>query len=100
MAVNSGSASGMKQACGQFESASSSATSQLERVNSEMASLQASWTGDASVKFGQAMNDWEQQFGVIIKELNRMIEIMGGSGANELTAVDSASAWAGGLAGH
>jgi WXG100 family type VII secretion target len=90
----------MKQACGQFESVSSNASSQLERVNSEMASLQASWTGDASVKFGQAMNDWEQQFGVVIKELNHMIEVMGGGRANEVTAVDSASAWAGGLTGR
>jgi WXG100 family type VII secretion target len=105
MAVNNVSVTtpGMKQACGQFESASSNATSQMQRVNSEMASLQASWTGDASVKFGQAMNDWEQQFGIIIKELNHMIEIMGGNAnayqSNEETAVNTASAWAGGLSG-
>jgi WXG100 family type VII secretion target len=105
MAVNNVSVTtpGMKAACGNFETASSTATGQMQRVNSEMVTLQASWTGDASIKFGQAMNDWERQFDIIIRELNHMIEVMGGNAnaysANEETAVNTASAWAGGLSG-
>lgn len=95
--------SGMKQARRQFEAASTNAASQIQRVSAELASLQASWNGDASVRFGHAMSDWEAQFGVIVAELNHMIEVMGGHAGEcavkEKTAVRTASAWAGGLSG-
>ncbi|WP_433261129.1 WXG100 family type VII secretion target [Actinosynnema sp. CS-041913] len=92
---------GMKQAASLFEAASSSATRQMQSVNENQASLMASWTGDASAKFGQAMNDWERQFQIIIQELNHMIETMGGNATvysqNEENATSIAGQWAGGL---
>jgi WXG100 family type VII secretion target len=95
--------SGMNQARSRFEAASTSAATQIQRVSAELASLRASWSGDASVRFGRAMTEWEEQFGVIVAELDRMIEVMGGhAGAcavKEKTAVRRASAWAGGLSG-
>jgi WXG100 family type VII secretion target len=95
--------SGMNQARRQFEAASMNAASQIQRVSAELASLRESWNGDAAVKFGHAMSDWEEQFGIIVAELNHMIEVMGGHAeecaVKEKSAVRTASAWAGGLSG-
>lgn len=92
---------GMQQAVSHFENASSEATKQMQSVNENQAALMATWTGDASVKFGQAMNDWEHQFQIIIKELNHMIEKMGSNAQvysqNEQHATGIAGQWAGGL---
>lgn len=95
--------SGMANAASLFQDASSQATSQLTSINSEMAALQATWTGAASLRFSDAMNSWEDNFMVIIRRLNGMIEAMGGNAkdyekqADE--AVNLASAWSTGLDG-
>jgi hypothetical protein len=92
----------MKAACGDFERASSTAKGQLRRVKSATASLRA--TGHVSVELDQAMNDWQRQFDVVIRELDHMIEVMGGPtkapAAKKETAISLASAWAGGLTGR
>lgn len=94
---------GMKQAGSHFEHAITSANNHLQQINSEMATLQASWRGDASVKFGQAMNDWEQQFDIIIKKLAQMLQVMGTNATvytnTEEQALSTAGAWTGGLSG-
>lgn len=70
---------GMRKAGQLFEGASTEASNQMRQVNQLMLSLQQSWRGEASMKFNKAMNDWENQFSIIIKELNSMIEKMGGN---------------------
>ena len=40
--------------------------------------VQASWRGEAAVRFGQAMRDWEQEFDVILSRLARLLETTGG----------------------
>ncbi|MEC3975223.1 WXG100 family type VII secretion target [Amycolatopsis sp. H20-H5] len=94
---------GMQQAAVLFENASSESSGHMKSINENQAQLMATWRGDASVKFGQAMNDWENQFSVIVKELNHMIETMGVNAKayaeNEQTAEGIAGQWAGGLSG-
>lgn len=94
---------GMAQAASLFQDASSQATSQLSSINSEMAALQATWTGAASTRFSGAMNSWEENFLIIIRRLNGMIEAMGGNaGDYEKQAEEAASiatAWSAGLDG-
>jgi hypothetical protein len=54
-----------------------------------------------SVRFGQAVHDWEQQFDIVLRELNHIVEVIGDNAhsrsANGKSAVETASAWAGGL---
>jgi WXG100 family type VII secretion target len=68
----------MKRAAARFARAIEAAGSHLREVNSEMAMVQASWRGEASVRFGQAMSDWEQEFDVILSRLARLLETTGG----------------------
>jgi WXG100 family type VII secretion target len=68
----------MKRAAARFAYVIEAANSQLRGVNSEMATLQAAWRGEASVRFGQAMNDWEQEFDLILSRLARLLEATGG----------------------
>ncbi|WP_033293731.1 WXG100 family type VII secretion target [Amycolatopsis jejuensis] len=68
------------EAAGRFEDAIDSANACLGQVNTEMAALQASWRGEASARFGQAMNDWEQQFDRILGSLTDLLRVTGGSG--------------------
>lgn len=70
----------MRAAAGSFAGAIASANARLRGVNSEMAALQASWRGDAAVRFGQAMNDWEREYDVILSSLARLLEVTGGPG--------------------
>jgi len=70
----------MRAAAGPVAGAIASANDRLRGVNSEMAVLQASWRGDAAVRFGQAMNDWEREYDVILSSLSRLLEITGGTG--------------------
>lgn len=64
-----------------FENAASTFTHQLGLVDDEVDSLRSTWTGSASVKFGSAMDDWENDFAIVIRELRAMVEVMGGSAA-------------------
>jgi WXG100 family type VII secretion target len=68
---------GMKHAADQFGEKASSFTSDMQRINSEMATLQASWKGSASMTFGQAMDAWESAFQRVINELIGMMDSMG-----------------------
>ncbi|WIX85471.1 WXG100 family type VII secretion target [Amycolatopsis sp. DG1A-15b] len=68
----------MQRAAASFASALEGARSRLRDVNSEMAMVQASWRGEASVRFGQAMSDWEQEFDVILSRLAELLEATGG----------------------
>ncbi|WIY05779.1 WXG100 family type VII secretion target [Amycolatopsis mongoliensis] len=68
----------MKRAAVHFAYAIEAAGAHLRDVNSEMAMVQASWRGEASVKFGQAMSDWEQEFDVILSRLVRLLATTGG----------------------
>jgi len=68
----------MKRAAARFACAVDAAGSHLRDVASEMALVQASWRGEASVRFGQAMSDWEQEFDVIHSRLVRLFELAGG----------------------
>ncbi|OLR92197.1 WXG100 family type VII secretion target [Actinokineospora bangkokensis] len=70
---------GMQRAAQQFEAASSESTGHLRSVNETILALQSTWKGDASNNFSRAMNDWENQFQIIINELNNMIQVMGGN---------------------
>lgn len=68
----------MQRAAACFASAAEAARCRLREVNSEMAVVQASWRGEASVRFGQAMSDWEQEFDVILSRLAELLEATGG----------------------
>ncbi|MCR6487176.1 WXG100 family type VII secretion target [Amycolatopsis sp. OK19-0408] len=68
----------MKRAAARFACAIEAANSRLLDVSSEMAIVQASWRGEASVRFGQAMRDWEQEFDVILSRLAWLLETTGG----------------------
>ncbi|MEV7092042.1 WXG100 family type VII secretion target [Amycolatopsis sp. NPDC051045] len=68
----------MQRAAACFAYAIEAARSRLRDVNSEMAMVQASWRGEASVRFGQAMSDWEQEFDVILSRLAELLETTGG----------------------
>jgi WXG100 family type VII secretion target len=70
---------GMGTARAHFEHTSSSFSSQLSSVNSQMAALQASWAGQASNQFNVAMDQWEAYFRTIIQALNGMVGTMGGN---------------------
>jgi len=88
---------GMQRACGIFQDATATATSQMEAVNGCERALMASWTGEASMGFSRAMNDWEQAFNVIITQLAHMIDVMGGAAntyvQNEQNAAEIAPKW-------
>ncbi|HEY2062920.1 MAG TPA: WXG100 family type VII secretion target [Amycolatopsis sp.] len=68
----------MQDTAGQFARAIESANAHLRQVNTEMAVLQTSWRGEASVRFGQAMNEWEQQFDVIVGRLEDLMAATAG----------------------
>ncbi|MBE1500971.1 WXG100 family type VII secretion target [Amycolatopsis lexingtonensis] len=68
----------MRRAAARFAHTIEAARSRLRDVNSEMATVQASWRGESAVRFGQAMNDWEQEFDVILSRLARLLETTGG----------------------
>ena len=82
---------GMQQAAQEFSSRASEFTGHLQNVNSEMATLQASWTGDASNQFNQAMDAWEGAFQKVINELMNMMQVMGVNTQYYQTAESDAS---------
>lgn len=94
---------GMASARAEFESKTQLFLSQLQSVNSEMATLQASWQGTASANFNAAMDQWEQGFQRVITALNGMIESMGGNanmyGQQEDAAAAIAQSFGGALPG-
>ncbi|MFD2465954.1 WXG100 family type VII secretion target [Amycolatopsis silviterrae] len=65
-----------------FAAAIDAANACFGQVNSEMAALQASWRGEAAVRFGQAMNDWERQFDRILGSLADLVDVARGAAAH------------------
>ncbi len=74
----SGQTNEMRRAAGSFAGAIASAHAGLRGVNREMATLQTTWRGDSAVRFGQAMNDWEREYDVILSALARLLAVTGG----------------------
>ena len=68
---------GMQAAASKFEDTIGDFNGYLRTVNEQMVVLQSTWTGDASVAFSTAMDGWESNFQVVIKELAGMAEAMG-----------------------
>ncbi|MFD9895272.1 WXG100 family type VII secretion target [Amycolatopsis sp. NPDC059027] len=80
----------MQHAAQVFGDKASEFTQELQRVNSLMASLQASWRGQASTQFNQAMDNWERSFQVIINKLISMMDVMGVNTKQFVAAEDEA----------
>ena len=85
---------GMGAARAEFEQKTQLYTQQLSSVNSEMANLQTTWQGTASINFNTAMDSWEQGFQRVITALMSMIESMGGNVKEYAAQEDDASALA------
>jgi WXG100 family type VII secretion target len=85
---------GMQQAAQEFANRSSEFSGHLQSVNTEMATLQASWTGDASRQFNNAMDAWEAAFQKVINELNTMMQTMGVNTQYYTEAEDTAASTA------
>jgi WXG100 family type VII secretion target len=81
---------GMQFAIGQFEEKANEFTGLLQSVNSDMAQLQSSWTGQASGGFNQAMDNWENAFKNVIDELIKMLDVMGVTTKGYADAEDTA----------
>lgn len=84
--------SGMDRAAQIFSDNANGFTQELQRVNTMMATLQASWTGDASRKFNTAMDNWENSFNAIIQKLINMMDLMGVNKKDYIAAEDDAAA--------
>lgn len=82
---------GMRLAAQEFSDKATIFTGELRSVNGQMAVLQASWTGQASAGFNQAMDSWEGSFQNVINELINMLEVMGVTTAGYTQAEDDAS---------
>lgn len=85
---------GMQSAGQEFANKASDFTGNLQNVNSQMAILQSSWTGDASTKFNSAMDSWEGAFQKVINELIAMMNVMGVNTQYYTNAEDSAASTA------
>ncbi|WP_041840545.1 WXG100 family type VII secretion target [Actinoplanes friuliensis] len=94
---------GMQAAAQEFSARATEFTGHLQSVNSEMATLQSTWTGTASNGFNQAMDNWEASFQKVINELINIMEVMGvntkGYAQAEDTAASSAQSFASALPG-
>jgi WXG100 family type VII secretion target len=70
----------------------------LQSINTEMATLQSTWTGDASNKFNTAMDTWENSFRAINNKLAEMADLLGhnviGYQNTETDAAGIAPQWA------
>jgi WXG100 family type VII secretion target len=68
---------GMQSVGQEFVSTAQGFTGYLRSVNTEIAALQSTWTGQAALNFGQAMDTWETAFQSIINDLLHMADVMG-----------------------
>ncbi|WP_306215252.1 WXG100 family type VII secretion target [Actinoplanes sp. RD1] len=82
---------GMRTAAQEFSNKAQDFTGQLQAVNTQMGTLQASWTGQASAGFNQAMDSWEASFKKVIDELINMLEVMGVTTKGYTQAEDDAA---------
>lgn len=85
---------GMRRAAQEFSDRATEFTGHLQSVNSQMAALQATWTGTASMGFNQAMDNWEAAFQRVINELINMLDVMGVTTKGYLDAEDQAASTA------
>lgn len=85
---------GMRSARIEFEGKSSLFSDQLKSVNGQMAALQSTWQGNASLNFNQAMDNWESGLTRVITALNSMIESLGGNAQLYSEQEDQAAAYA------
>lgn len=82
---------GMQKAAQEFSNKATEFNGLLQSVNSQMAALQVSWTGQASMGFNQAMDNWEGAFQRVIGELINMLDVMGVTTKGYIAAEDEAS---------
>jgi WXG100 family type VII secretion target len=82
---------GMQRAAQEFSDKATEFTGSLQAVNSQMGTLQASWTGQASSGFNQAMDSWEGSFQRVINELINMLDVMGVTTKGYIQAEDDAA---------
>ena len=83
--------SGMQAAANEFGNRATEFNGYLRTVNTDMATLQASWTGQASTAFDQAMDNWESSFQSIINQLLHIMDVMGANTSSYRSAEDDAS---------
>ncbi|MFJ6837877.1 WXG100 family type VII secretion target [Streptomyces sp. NPDC091209] len=65
---------GMKSAQGDFQNALDEVNSSYTQMTSQIDTLRASWTGDASSTFQGAMDTWLQDFATVRSQLSLMFE--------------------------
>lgn len=82
---------GMQAAANEFANKAQEFTGHLRYINSQMAILQGSWQGTASLTFNQAMDNWERSFQSIIDKLLNMMDVMGATTAGYRAAEEEAS---------
>src|SRR5215475_3211761 len=89
---------GMQSAGAEMNAKFQEFTGYLRSVNQEMATLQSTWTGQASNAFNTAMDSWEAAFAAINNKLAQMAETLGqnmtGYQATEADATGAAPQWA------
>jgi len=94
---------GMQAAAQEFSNRATQFNGNLQSINSQMAALQGTWTGDASKGFNTAMDSWERSFQKVINELITMLDVMGvttkGYIEAENTAASTAQSFASALPG-
>lgn len=82
---------GMQSAAQEFSDKAQTFTGALQNVNGQMGILQASWTGQASQGFNNAMDSWERSFQNVINELINMLDVMGVTTKGYVAAEDDAA---------
>jgi len=89
---------GMQSAGAEMHAKFQEFTGYLKSVNQEMATLQSTWTGQASNAFNTAMDSWENAFTAINNKLAQMAETLGqnmtGYQNTEADAAGAAPQWA------
>ena len=63
---------GMQQAAGHFQAAIGNSKTTLDRARGSIASLAIAWTGEASIRLGQAFELWCREYENIIRQLATM----------------------------
>lgn len=60
-----------------FENAITQCNSAKANMTDQQATLRASWTGEASSAFGQALQNWLEDLSFVITQLNAILSTMG-----------------------
>lgn len=90
---------GMRSAAVEFSNKSGEFTGDLQTVRADIESLMASWTGETSIKFTQAMQQWQTSFQKVIQALNHMQEVLTANITANVATEDQSTTTATGLAG-